>query len=1267
MCIKKLKSVILFFLFIVLITPSTVFADENVQTGNNTGIADNETLLTQYLNVNTTQKGTLSLKGEEARVNLPVAEKRAYDFYKPEIEKIASGQRTDTVIQVPLMDCIDGVVKEGNEWRVPRSLLGVDNLTQTSADGIVSLSDETKLAMRKLCSLNGKQICDALLEDVPYDFYWYDKLTGWKSKWHYDRLSVHDNDYLAFTDPGYFQMTFHVTKEYSETNEVGTTTTSAAKTKAASSAVSTVNSIISKYSGSSDVEKLRGYAKEICALTEYDNNADWSTYGNTWQLINVFDNNANTKVVCEGYSKAFQFLCDKSSFKSKNIKCRSVYGKLATNGNNRGSHMWNVIQMDDGENYLVDLTNSDAGDTCNNSLFLKGYETGSLDTNYGVGNSSFEYDSGLRDVLTAKQLTLANHDYKEQHVHSGTLVPAVPATCDKAGTKEYYTCDCGKIFSDSACTKEISQSSLSVPALGHDWGEWTEVTPATETSEGVEQRVCANDPSHVQTRTIPAITHVHSLELIKGKDATCEADGSREYYKCSSCNKMFSDSNGQNEITDVVIPKLGHKETSEKVNEVKPTCTEKGGYDEVVKCERCGKEISKKHVDEPALGHSWGEWTTVTEATATAEGQKKRVCSVCKEEETAPIPIAGHQHTEGQPVKENIKDPTCTEKGSYDEVVYCSECKEELSRKTVETDATGHKWSEWKVTTEPTETSKGEETRSCENCKKTETREIPAAEHKHTNGEPVKENEKPATCTEKGSYDEVIYCTECKKEVSRKTVETEAWGHKWGEWEVTKVPTTTAKGEETRKCSVCQLTETREIEALVHNHTNGEPVKENEKAATCTEKGSYDEVIYCTECKKEISRKKVETDALGHKWGEWTVVGDKEERTCSVCNEKESRKPTDGSHKHTNGTPVKENEKAATCTEKGSYDEVIYCTECKKEVSRKKVETDALGHKWGEWVKDNGTEKRICEVCKAEEKRNETGHTHVNAPAVKENEKAATCEGKGSYEEVIYCSECKAEISRKTVEVAPLGHDWSEAKVSKEPTETTPGEQVRECKVCHKRETSEIPALGHQHKLTLVPEVDATPTSTGKKAYYKCECGMMFADKDGKQVLTEEDLVIPKVAYITKEGSGQTWVRGSSQPLNFRFARNSHDNETIKHFKGIKIDDNIVTDYSVKSGSVVISLDTKYLNTLSLGSHKITALFDDGSAEETFKVAVADKVTEESEDEVSEDKKDASEDTTSDKGNTNKKVTPKTGDSPAVFIWMSVLLLSFVFYLKKRY
>ena len=57
-----------------------------------------------------------------------------------------------------------------------------------------------------------------------------------------------------------------------------------------------------------------GFKNEICNLVDYNNAAaDSSTqtaYGDPWQMIWVFDENAETKVVCEGYSKAFQYLCD---------------------------------------------------------------------------------------------------------------------------------------------------------------------------------------------------------------------------------------------------------------------------------------------------------------------------------------------------------------------------------------------------------------------------------------------------------------------------------------------------------------------------------------------------------------------------------------------------------------------------------------------------------------------------------------------------------------------------------------------------------------------------------------------------------------------------------------------------------------------------------------------------------------------------------------------------------------------------------------------
>ena len=58
-----------------------------------------------------------------------------------------------------------------------------------------------------------------------------------------------------------------------------------------------------------------------------------------------------------------------------------------------------------------------------------------------------------------------------------------------------------------------------------------------------------------------------------------------------------------------------------------------------------------------------------------------------------------------------------------------------------------------------------------------------------------------------------------------------------------------------------------------------EIVKENEKAATCTAAGSYDNVEKCTKCGEELGRETVTVDALGHKMTS-DVEGTKKTYTC---------------------------------------------------------------------------------------------------------------------------------------------------------------------------------------------------------------------------------------------------------------------------------------------------------------------------------------------------------------------------------------------------
>ncbi len=78
-------------------------------------------------------------------------------------------------------------------------------------------------------------------------------------------------------------------------------------------------------------------------------------------------------------------------------------------------------------------------------------------------------------------------------------------------------------------------------------------------------------------------------------------------------------------------------------------------------------------------------------ATCTTNGSTEGVqCSICGMYFVEPQIIEANGHTHDDLIIENVSNPTCTVNGSYDEVVYCSVCGEELSRETITTESLGH-------------------------------------------------------------------------------------------------------------------------------------------------------------------------------------------------------------------------------------------------------------------------------------------------------------------------------------------------------------------------------------------------------------------------------------------------------------------------------------------------------------------------------------------------------------------------------------------------
>lgn len=99
-------------------------------------------------------------------------------------------------------------------------------------------------------------------------------------------------------------------------------------------------------------------------------------------------------------------------------------------------------------------------------------------------------------------------------------------------------------------------------------------------------------------------------------------------------------------------------------------------------------------------------------------------------------------------------------------------------------------------------------------------------------------------------------------------------------------------------------------------------------------------------------------------------------------------------------------------------------------------------------------------------------------------------------------------------------------------------------------------------------------------------------------------------SYEAASGDGSTWTKGSTDPITLTFKRATDDERTFDLFKGVEVDGKAVPEkdasgkanWTAKKGSLILSLQPSYLETLSTGKHTVTAVFDDGSASATFTV-----------------------------------------------------------------
>ena len=568
-----------------------------------------------------------------------------------------------------------------------------------------------------------------------------------------------------------------------------------------------------------------------------------------------------------------------------------------------------------------------------------------------------------------------------------------------------------------------------------------DVTLSTVTTLTVSEGEAVIQEASCVVTAQAATEHVHTEETIPMIPATCTEQGWTEGVRCSECGAVLQE-------PQAIAPNGHIPGPSVVENHVLPNCQADGSYDLVVYCTICQEEISRETVVDPSTGeHSYTIEQERQDATCTDAGYVIRAC-VCGATEQEELPATGHKE-----VADPGFPPDCTEEGLTDGS-HCEICGQVLQ----------------------------------------EQQTIPAAGHMP--GETVRENEIPVSCQTNGSYEAVVYCDICNQEISRQTVEIATTGeHNFVTEQGRVEPTCTEEGSVTYACG-CGLTQDTVLPATGHTE-----VVDAGFAPTCTEPGLSDG-SHCQVCGVTVKAQE-ELPAAGH--SEKVLQG-----YAATCTEPGL---TDGMYCEVcyyitvpqEQTPLAEHSEelvpgyAPTCTEVGMTDSTA-CAFCGLEMSAAQ-EIPATGHtpvqvdaKDPTCSKAGHTAGTKCSVCDAVISGCQTvqklPHTEVVLPA-----KEPTCADFGMTEGR-YCSVC-GEVTLKQVAVAKLDHT-PETVAAIAPTCSAYGwTEGEKCAACGEvlTDQQQIPKLSHTE--VVLEGVEATCTATGLTQGSGCsECGAVIRPQE---------------------------------------------------------------------------------------------------------------------------------------------------------------------------
>ena len=277
--------------------------------------------------------------------------------------------------------------------------------------------------------------------------------------------------------------------------------------------------------------------------------------------------------------------------------------------------------------------------TCTEDGHVAHYHCTACHKNYEDNAATIEIDD-----VTLPQLghTWANQSYSW---NSDYTICYATATCthnpehilnDQAARASYSEEGGVTTYVSSAFSQSAVFEVQTIHVYDHVHIYDSEVTPATCGHDGCTDPDC--DYFEVVVDEGSALSH--SMHHHAAVPQTCTTDGYIEYYECETvggCRLKYTDSQGINPVTNVILEKYGHNYVEEVTG---PTCTEEGYTTHT--CTRCGDYYEDTRV--PKTVHQWSEWADDPDnrATCTEAGKEIRECSVCHEVQSRDKIATGH-------------------------------------------------------------------------------------------------------------------------------------------------------------------------------------------------------------------------------------------------------------------------------------------------------------------------------------------------------------------------------------------------------------------------------------------------------------------------------------------------------------------------------------------------------------------------------------------------------------------------------------------------